>query len=106
LGCDADSSGSVWNAESGTMSIQRRNEANQFDPDRDPASGRRLAKRPRSVAQSIMRSPAGSRADDADRRESWFSFATVHAVIALTACGAAAVAAIYGPVFTQPVMGP
>jgi hypothetical protein len=96
----------MWNAESGTMGTQRRNESDQFDPDRDPASGRRAARRRGSVAQSIPGSPASSRAGDADRRESWLSIATMLAVIALAACGAAAVAAIYGPVFTQPMMGP
>src|ERR1700722_4311500 len=57
LGSGGDSSVPVGNAESGTMGMRRRNESHQLDPDRDPASGPRPAKRPRSVAQSIMGSP-------------------------------------------------
>lgn len=92
------------------MSAQRPSESNQSDSDRhlegrDPPAtpGGSVA---HSTTGSISPAPAGPRAEDADRRESAFSIATICAVIALAACGAAAVAAAYGPVFTQPLTGP
>ena len=87
------------------MSTQGRNDLNQSDPVRRRTGGRRPATRSDSLRQSVAGSDA-PQADDAGRGESLFSIVTVLAVIALAACGAAAVAATYGPVFTQPAIGP
>ena len=91
------------------MSTQRGGEI-EISPRSRSRSGERKnprpAKRRGSVAQSITGTPAASPADDVDRRESWLSIATILAVIALADYGAAAVAANYGPVFTQPSMVP
>jgi hypothetical protein len=93
------------------MSMPQSDQSNQFDPDRDSTNSTRPATRAGSAAQSIVGrispAPAAPRAADVDGGEwSWFSIATLLIVIALAVCGAAAVAAIYGPVFTQPVIGP
>jgi hypothetical protein len=85
------------------MSSQRRNELNPSDPDRRRTNGHRPAARADSVRRSVIDSPA---IDDAGHEESPFSIMTVLTVIALAACGAAAVAATYGPVFTQAAIGP
>ena len=92
------------------MSTQRRNELNQFHQDRDSANSLPPATRAGSVAQSIVGSTdpvvAAPRADGADRGRSWLFVASLLVVIVLATCAAAAVAALYGPVFTQPLNGP
>jgi hypothetical protein len=93
------------------MGTQQSDQLNQFDPDRDSANSAGAATRAGSAAQSIVGrispAPAAPRAAEIDGGEwSWFSIASLLVVIALAVCGAAAVAAIYGPVFTQPVIGP
>jgi hypothetical protein len=87
------------------MRTQRRNELNQSDADRRRISGGRSAARVDSARQPAIDCPA-LKTDDAGRGESLFSIMTMLAVIALAACGASAIAATYGPVFTQATIGP
>ena len=90
------------------MTTRGSNEPKPFDAARGGAG--RSETRVETVADAPLRPmfPAAAMppaAADA-RRESWFSVATVLILIAGYAAAAAAVAATYGPVFTQPVMGP
>ena len=87
------------------MSTQGRNELNQFDPNRARTSGRRPATNADSVPKAVVET-ASPQVDDAGRGESLFSILTILILVALAACGAAAVAATYGPVFTQSAIGP
>ena len=87
------------------MSTQEPGALNRVEPGRRPTGGHRAARRGDAARQYVLtaRSP---QARDAGRAESLFSIMTVLAVIALAACSAAAVAANYGPVFTQSTLGP
>ena len=92
------------------MDTQGRSELQQYNPDRS-RSDARAKTAAEAVAESLMTpifpSPVVPQPDGtATHARSWFSIATVLAIIALAACAAAAVAAAYGPVFTQAMMAP
>jgi len=93
------------------MNTQARDEMQTLKPDRGrPDTLATTAAE--SVAQSLMRpifpAPAAPQTDAAvtGSGKSWFSIATVITILTLGACAAAGVAAVYGPVFTQPLNGP
>jgi hypothetical protein len=93
------------------MNTQARNETQTLNPDRGRPDA--LAKTAAdAVAESLMTpifpAPTAPQAETAvaGGGKSWFSLATVFTILALAACAAAGVAAVYGPVFTQPLNGP
>ncbi|HLH89361.1 MAG TPA: hypothetical protein VKX28_12985 [Xanthobacteraceae bacterium] len=92
------------------MSTERRDQVNQFHQDRDSASNPSPATRAGAAAQLIVGSidpaPAAPRTDSTEHGQSWPFIASLLIVVALAICATVAVAAFYGPVFTQPVAGP
>jgi hypothetical protein len=97
------------------MTTQARNDLQSFNPDRGRPDARATTAA-EAVAESLMGpifpaagpAPGAKTADAtlADRPKPWFTMATVLIILALAGCAAAAVSLMYGPVFTEPMIGP
>ena len=90
------------------MNIQRRDDEQPFERAREGAvrSDGRVDSVRNAIMGMLFPAPAAPEAENTDFAQTALSVATVLIVIVLAAGGAAAVAAKYGPVFAQPMMGP
>jgi len=84
------------------MNTQGRKELQPSETPRGRGSDTRVE----IVAGAMFPAPAAPQVAASGRDNSWFSVATLAILIALGAYAAVIVAATYGPVFMQPLMGP